>query len=72
MFISTEDIKSVLGWDGEYDSSIFITANVTEALTSTNFGSTSSLEAKQSNIKLEKLYSLPTIKPGLSYSAYVS
>ena len=45
---------------------------MTEELTSTEFTSTASVDLKSTNIKLENLYHLKTIKPGLTYTAYVS
>jgi len=72
LFITLDDVKKLLGWDGSSEMKITVTGSVTEELTGIIFNETASVDVKQTNIKVDALYKPNTIKPGLSYTAYVS
>jgi len=72
LFITLDDVKKILGWDGSSERKITVTGSVTEELTGIAFNETANVDVKETNIKVEALYKPNTIKSGLSYTAYVS
>jgi len=72
IFVPLDDVKKLLGWDGGSDRKITVRGSVTEEVTGVTFNETVSVDVKESKIKVEALYKPNTIKPGLSYTAYVS
>lgn len=72
VFLSFDDLKQTFSFHNTQDSTLYVTASVTEKLTGTTFNSTLSVEVKPSKIKVDVVYKLSTIKPGLTYTAYVS
>ena len=72
LFVSLDDVKNLLGWNFYTEMQINITGSVSEELTGITLNETVAVQTKETKIKVDALYKPNTIKPGLSYTAYVS